>query len=94
MASAAAVLIHLHPERAAATAAASHRTNCLLVCIHFLHHRLGRRRRQFSANHRKACNPELKAMIDDLRKAKVRGSWDGVTRSGDSKVIDIRGFFK
>jgi len=33
-------------------------------------------------------------MIDDLRKAKVRGSWDGVTRSGDSKVIDIRGFFK
>jgi len=39
-------------------------------------------------------NPELKAMIDNLRKAKVRGTWDGATRCGDSKVIDIRGFFK
>jgi predicted ATP-grasp superfamily ATP-dependent carboligase len=39
-------------------------------------------------------NPEMKTMIDDLRKAKVRGTWNGVTRSGDSKVIDIRGFFK
>jgi len=37
-------------------------------------------------------NPELQAMINDLRKAKVRGSWD-MAKKGD-KVIHLEDFLK
>jgi predicted ATP-grasp superfamily ATP-dependent carboligase len=37
-------------------------------------------------------NPELQAMINDLRKSKVKGSWDEAKR-GD-KVIHLEDFFK
>lgn len=37
-------------------------------------------------------NPELQSMVDDLRKAKVKGSWNG-TKKGE-KVIHLEDFFK
>jgi predicted ATP-grasp superfamily ATP-dependent carboligase len=39
-------------------------------------------------------NPELQAMIDKLRKAKVRGSWDSLKQSlkKDEKVINLQDF--
>lgn len=37
-------------------------------------------------------NPELQSMIDDLRKAKVKGSWNGTKKS--EKVIHLEDFFK
>ena len=37
-------------------------------------------------------NPELQSMIDDLRKAKVKGTWNG-TKKGE-KVIHLEDFFK
>lgn len=37
-------------------------------------------------------NPELQNMIDDLRKSKIKGSWDEAKRS--DKVIHLEDFFK
>jgi hypothetical protein len=37
-------------------------------------------------------SPELQGMINDLRKAKLKGSWDMVRR--DDKVIHLEDFFK
>jgi hypothetical protein len=39
-------------------------------------------------------NPELQTMIDKLRKAKVRGSWDSLKQSlkKDEKVINLQDF--
>ena len=38
-------------------------------------------------------NPELQKMISDIRKAKVRGSWSSLEKTGaDRNVIDIRDF--
>jgi len=40
-------------------------------------------------------NPELVAMIDQLRKAKVRGSWESVKASAkNEKIIQISDFLK
>lgn len=41
-------------------------------------------------------NPELHAMIDDIRKAKVRGSWASMKKSGkkDEKVIHLKDFLE
>ena len=41
-------------------------------------------------------NPELHAMINEARKAKIRGSWASMKKSGekDEKIIYLKDFFK
>ena len=41
-------------------------------------------------------NPELHAMINELRKAKVRGSWASMKESGkkNGKIINLKDFLE
>jgi len=39
-------------------------------------------------------NPELQGMINDLRKAKVKGSWDALNLDKQNKIIHLEDFLK